>query len=126
MIFCDMKMLCVLINGVFNRKVSFTIHLSLVENLHFQFILILGRVRNWQKSCDRSIFSLHVWNIHMKWKNRPATAFLRINDSAWIAYKMEIQRKKSYKWNLTSYLWVKWNTSFEKRIQRGYCNDFLR
>ena len=67
-----------------------------------------------------------IWLKNMKWKNRPATAFLRIKDSAWIAYKMKIQRKKSYNGNSTSYLWVKWNTSFEKRIHRGYCNDFLR
>ena len=24
------------------------------------------------------------------------------------------------------YLWVKWNTSFQRMIQRGYSNDFLR
>ena len=35
-------------------------HLSLIENLHFHFIRNCDRVSNWLKSCDRSIFSLHV------------------------------------------------------------------
>ena len=62
----------------------------------------------------------------LKWKNRPATAFLRIRDSSWIAYKMKIQRKNSYKWNSTSYLWVKRNIIFRRRITWRYSNDFLR
>jgi len=61
MTFCDMDMLYRHTNCVFHRKLSFSMHLSLIENLHFHFIRNCDRVSNWLKSCDRSIFALHVF-----------------------------------------------------------------
>ena len=60
MTFCDMDMLYKHTNCVFHRKLSFSMHFSLIENLHFHFIRNYDRVSNWLKSCDRSIFSLHM------------------------------------------------------------------
>ena len=39
---------------------------------------------------------------------------------------MKFKRKNTYKWNLTFYLWAKWNIIFQRRIQRRSCNNFLR
>ena len=68
MTFCDMKMLYWQTKCVFDRKLSFPMHLFLIENLHFHFICNYDRIYNPRKRCDRSIFSLH-----MKHENRVVT-----------------------------------------------------
>ena len=57
--FYDMEMLHKHTTYVLDSKLSFPVQLFLIGNFHFQFILILGRHLISQKSCDRSIFSLH-------------------------------------------------------------------
>ena len=59
--FCDVEMLYRHTKCVFNWKLAFPMYLFWIKNFPFQFILILGTISIPQKSCDRSIFSLHMW-----------------------------------------------------------------
>ena len=64
MTFCDMEMLHIHIKYVFDWKWSFPMQFCSFENFRFQFICNSGRVLNSQKSCGRSIFSLHmIWRL---------------------------------------------------------------
>ena len=47
---------------LFCPQMRYKILLTWILELNSYFILILDRILNWQKSCDRSFFSLHIYN----------------------------------------------------------------
>ena len=59
--------------------------------------------------------------IHMKSKNRVITKKSPKKTPVQNQYKMTFERKNSYESNLTSQLWVKWETIFfKKNGKRSY------
>ena len=60
MTFYEVEMLHRHTTYILDWKLSFPVQLILIGNFHFEFILILSRDLISQKSCDKSIFSLHM------------------------------------------------------------------
>ena len=59
--------------------------------------------------------------IDLKWKDRVIRDFSRKNTSVGNRYKLKIQRKSSYNWNLTFHSWGKWMTlSFKRDTKKTY------
>ena len=57
---CNMEIECRYINCVFNGQSAFSMLLTLIENSHFHFLLILDRGVISRQTCDNWTFSLHI------------------------------------------------------------------